>query len=166
MNLHQLSEWACVPVEPLLRQSDAISAALASSDYRTLDQALRRGCPGEMWDWPAYAEFAQRIGQKATRLRMVARLAHRLIRADHWSHRLPQMLEGADRRPYWQFRIAGDSLDPAECQAHQGRIERFDATFWHEHSPAVCTRVECRCTIRVYAPGDLTADRTAPLPCE
>ena len=75
-------------------------------------------------------------------------------RADHWAHRLPQLLDNVDARPWWQFRAVDDGRDPPECLAHHGRIERFDSPFWSEHNPAHCARKDCRCTIRAYREAD------------
>jgi len=77
------------------------------------------------------------------------------MRNEHWAHRMPQLLANVDRRPYWQFRTVDDGRDPPACQVHHGRIERFDSEFWRLHNPALCERVDCRCTIRAYGLLDL-----------
>jgi uncharacterized protein with gpF-like domain len=84
-------------------------------------------------------------------------MAKHNIRAEMWAHRLPQMQSSTDRRPYWQFRAVGDSRDPPECKAINGRVERHDSAFWAAHAPWHCSRAECRCTVRIYTRDELVA---------
>ncbi len=147
--LYLAAQWAHIDPAPLVGQAGAVQSAIDSGSQRELDQLLRNLCPTDMWDWPAYLAHADDQEEKPTRIRMVAALAHRLLRDDHWANRIPQMLESKDRHPRWQFRDCGDSRDPPACQKLSGRIERFDAEFWQTTSPAVCERVACRCAIRL-----------------
>lgn len=82
---------------------------------------------------------------------------HRQLRAEMWAKRLPQMLASIDRRPYWQFRAVGDSRDPPECEVLSGRVERHDSSFWLTNAPWLCTRAECRCSVRNLTPDELIA---------
>ena len=149
-SLRKAAAWANVDAAPLVALSAVVQAAIDSGSPRELDQLLRTVCPAEMWDWPAYAEYAQRINEKPTRIRMVAAFGHRILRGDHWARRLPQLMLNISRRPLWSFRIAGDRRDPPECVALAGTTERFDSAFWQANNPAHCDQVMCRCSIRAY----------------
>lgn len=162
--LHKAAEWANVSPAQLMAQADAITAALDSGNPRQLDRLLRAICPADMWNWSAYMAYAQEFGEKPTRIRMVAALANRLMRDDHWAQRMPQLLENLENRPLWQFRAVGDSRDPPACTKLTGRTERFDSPFWATHSPARCERVRCRCTIRAYGIKEW-AEKTYCAPC-
>lgn len=148
--LRKAAEWANVDTAQLLTQADAITAALDSGRPRELDRLLRTICPADMWDWPAYAAYAEEAHEKPTRIRMVAALEHRLMRDDHWARHMPQLLANLENRPLWQFRAVDDGQDPPECKQLSGRVERFDSEFWQSHGPTTCDKVRCRCTIRAY----------------
>jgi hypothetical protein len=148
--LLRAAEWANIDPGSLTGRAEAIAAALDSGSSRELDRLLRTVCPDQMWDWPAYTAYANRVSEKPTRLRMVAALAHRILRDDNWSRRMPQLIANLDNRPLWQFRAVGDSRDPPACAKHSGRTERFYSEFWQLHNPAACNEVFCRCTIRAY----------------
>jgi hypothetical protein len=91
----------------------------------------------------------------------MAKAPNRQIRAEMWAHRLPQMQASTDRRPYWQFRAVGDARDPPACKALSGRVERHDSAFWQAHAPWLCSRTECRCTVRIYTREELVAKAIA-----
>jgi hypothetical protein len=86
---------------------------------------------------------------------------HRQMRKEMWAHRLPQLQESIERRPYWQFRVVGDSRDPPACKALDGRVERHDSEFWQTNAPWVCRREECRCTVRAYTLDELLTEGIA-----
>lgn len=131
-------------------QTRAVQDAIDSGELRQLDKLLRSLCPAAMWDWPTYFTYADAVKEKPTRIRMVAALAHRLLRDDHWAWRMPQMLEAIELHSLWQFRPAGNSRDHPDCAALSCRTERFDSEFWQNNHPANCARVYCRCSIRSY----------------
>lgn len=89
--------------------------------------------------------------------------SHRQLRAEMWAKRLPQMLASIDRRPYWQFRAVGDSLDPPACKALDRRVEQHDSVFWLAQAPWLCHRAECRCTVRALSANELMA-QGIPIP--
>ena len=148
--LRKIALWANVDPGPFVVQADAIMAAFDAGSPRELDYLLRTMCPEDMWDWPAYAAYAQEFGEKPTRIRMVAALAHRVMRDIHWAQRMPQLLANLAYRPLWQFRPAGDAHEHPACKNLSGRVERFDSEFWQTHGPTICDKVRCRCTIRAY----------------
>jgi len=88
---------------------------------------------------------------------------HKQIRAEMWARRLPQLQQSIERRPYWQFRAAGDSRDPPACKALDGRVERYDSAFWQTKAPWKCRRLECRCTVRAYSREEMAA-KAIPIP--
>jgi hypothetical protein len=148
--LRLIAQWANIDPAPLVEQASAVTTAIDSGSPRELDRLLRTLCPDQIWDWPAYMEYTTRVGEKPTRIRMVAALAHRIQRDDHFSLRIPQLLRNIDNRPLWQFRAAGDSLDLPACTKLTGCTERHDSDFWKTNNPAECEHVMCRCTIRAY----------------
>lgn len=93
----------------------------------------------------------------------MSKSSHRQLRAEMWAKRLPQMLASTDRRPYWQFRAVGDSLDPPACKVLSGRVERHDSAFWNANAPWHCSRPECRCTVRAYTHAELVS-KSLPIP--
>jgi protein involved in temperature-dependent protein secretion len=88
---------------------------------------------------------------------------HKQIRAEMWARRLPQLQQSIERRPYWQFRAAGDLRDPPACKALDGRVERYDSAFWQTKAPWKCRRLECRCTVRAYSREEMAA-KAIPIP--
>lgn len=148
--LRLAAQWAHIDPVPLLALRSAIAISCETDNLRALDVVLRTVCPKQLWDWPDYMAYAERVGDKPTRLRMVAALAHRIVRDATWSQRLLQLLDNQEQRPLWQFRDCGDNRDPPACTKLSARIERFDSKFWQTQNPASCDQVTCRCTIRAY----------------
>lgn len=149
-SLSKAAAWAHIDAEPLVALSAEVQAAINSGNPRELDQLLRTVCPADMWPWPAYTEYALRVNEKPSRIRMVAALCHRIMRDAHWAEHMPELLAGSDRRPLWQFRDCGDGRDPEACEDLSGTTERFDSAFWQANNPAHCDQVMCRCSIRAY----------------
>lgn len=102
----------------------------------------------ERWDVELSRQLAKVEAAKPT---------DKQIRAQMWNERLPQLLAATDRRPYWQFRSVGDSMDPPSCKALSGRVERFDSEFWRTKAPWMCQRLQCRCTVRACTRDELEA---------
>lgn len=67
--------------------------------------------------------------------------------------RYRQMLEVADRRPYWMYSAVLDSrVRPSHAALH-GVICRFDDPFWQRFYPP--NGFNCRCTVRTLSEKDL-----------
>lgn len=141
---------------------EALRTAHDSNSPRDLDRALRPLLPAAMWPWPGYEQWAGMVGEKPTRLRMVAAVASLLLRRVHEQARAQQLVENADHRPYWQLRVVGDSMDWPQCKKLDGRIARWDSRFWQTHGPQQCSLVGCRCSIRAYTAEEAAAMKTKP----
>ncbi|NVM20427.1 MAG: hypothetical protein HWN68_01425 [Desulfobacterales bacterium] len=75
---------------------------------------------------------------------MAEALARRIDALAYSLHRKQQMLEVAERRPYWEFMTLMDSSTPAECKSLHGTIKHYTDPFWQEHYPP-CWRPDCGC---------------------
>lgn len=82
------------------------------------------------------------------------------MRSAHMAGRWEQLLANSDRRPYLQYRTAGDSRVRPQHRAWNGLIYRIDDAFWQTHYPP--NGWGCRCTIRAYSEGDLAQLGTPP----
>lgn len=75
------------------------------------------------------------------------------MRSAHMAGRWAQIEANADRRPYLQYRTAGDArVRPAHRQWN-GLIFPVGDSFWQTHYPPNGWR--CRCTVRAYSQVDL-----------
>ena len=77
------------------------------------------------------------------------------MRSAHMAGRWEQLLANQVNRPYLQYRTAGDSRVRPQHRAWNGLIYRIDDSFWQTHYPP--NGWGCRCTVRAYSDGDLTA---------
>lgn len=77
------------------------------------------------------------------------------MRSAHMAGRWEQLLANKANRPYLQYRTAGDSRVRPQHRAWNGLIYRIDDSFWQTHYPP--NGWGCRCTVRAYSDGDLTA---------
>lgn len=75
------------------------------------------------------------------------------MRSAHMAGRWEQLLANSDRRPYLQYRTAGDSRVRPQHKAWNGLIFPIGDAFWQTHYPP--NGWGCRCTIRAYSEGDL-----------
>jgi SPP1 gp7 family putative phage head morphogenesis protein len=75
------------------------------------------------------------------------------MRSAHMAGRWEQLLANSDRRPYLQYRTAGDSRVRPQHRAWNGLIYPIGDSFWQTHYPP--NGWGCRCTIRAYSDGDL-----------
>lgn len=75
------------------------------------------------------------------------------MRSAHMAGRWQQLLANKERRPYLQYRTAGDSRVRPQHRAWNGLIFPIDAAFWQTHYPP--NGWNCRCTVRAYSQGDL-----------
>lgn len=75
------------------------------------------------------------------------------MRSAHMAGRWEQLLANSDRRPYLQYRTAGDSRVRPQHRAWNGLIFPIGDSFWQTHYPP--NGWGCRCTIRAYSEADL-----------
>ncbi len=75
------------------------------------------------------------------------------MRSAHMAGRWEQLLANSDRRPYLQYRTAGDSRVRPQHRAWNGLIFPIGDAFWQTHYPP--NGWGCRCTIRAYSEADL-----------
>jgi hypothetical protein len=148
---------------PLMAVAGEIEALVESGSNKQLDALLRSCCPKDRWMWPQADEVFAMTGARGTRLQQIALLTSMLFRQFMWATRLPQLKQIAPRRPYLQFRVAGDIRTPASCAAEDGRIELHTHAFWTSRAPWTCTRAECRCSVRTFSLQDLI-DKGLPVP--
>lgn len=75
------------------------------------------------------------------------------MRSAHMAGRWEQLLANSDRRPYLQYRTAGDSRVRPQHRAWNGLVYPIGDSFWQTHYPP--NGWGCRCTIRAYSEADL-----------
>ena len=75
------------------------------------------------------------------------------IRSAHMAGRWQQLQANKARRPYLQYRTAGDSRVRPQHRMWNGLIYPIDDAFWQTHYPP--NGWGCRCTIRSYGEADL-----------
>lgn len=75
------------------------------------------------------------------------------MRSAHMAGRWAQIEANADRRPFLQYRTAGDSRVRPQHRAWNGLIFPVGDAFWHTHYPP--NGWNCRCTVRAYSQADL-----------
>lgn len=75
------------------------------------------------------------------------------MRSAHMAGRWEQLLANSDRRPYLQYRTAGDSRVRPQHRQWNGLVYPIGDSFWQTHYPP--NGWGCRCTIRAYSEADL-----------
>lgn len=75
------------------------------------------------------------------------------MRSAHMAGRWAQLQAGKDRRPFLQYRTAGDARVRPQHRAWNGLIYPIGDTFWQTHYPP--NGWGCRCTVRAYSQADL-----------
>lgn len=75
------------------------------------------------------------------------------MRSAHMAGRWSQLQAGKDRRPFLQYRTAGDARVRPQHRAWNGLIYQVDDAFWQSHYPP--NGWGCRCTVRAYSQADL-----------
>lgn len=75
------------------------------------------------------------------------------MRSAHMAGRWAQLQAGKARRPFLQYRTAGDARVRPQHRAWNGLIYPVDASFWLTHYPP--NGWGCRCTVRAYSQADL-----------
>ena len=132
----------------------ATSAALASDLQQALVSALANGTTITQFrrDFDA---TVQRYGwsyngKRGWRTQLIFSTN---MRSASMAGRWAQITANADRRPYLQYRTAGDArVRPAHRQ-WDGRIYPVGDAFWSTHYPP--NGWGCRCTVRAYSQADL-----------
>jgi SPP1 gp7 family putative phage head morphogenesis protein len=84
------------------------------------------------------------------------------MRSAHMAGRWQQLQAGKDRRPYLQYRTAGDSRVRPQHRQWNGLIYPIDHPFWQTHYPP--NGWGCRCTVRAYSDADLAEKGLAVSP--
>ena len=67
-----------------------------------------------------------------------------------------QMMEVADRRPFWQYVAVMDSRTRPSHAAMNGKVFRYDDPFWRKNFPQ--NGFNCRCTVRSLSERELKRD--------
>lgn len=75
------------------------------------------------------------------------------MRSAHMAGRWTQIQAGKARRPFLQYRTAGDARVRPQHRAWNGLIYPVDDSFWQTHYPP--NGWGCRCTVRAYSQADL-----------
>jgi SPP1 gp7 family putative phage head morphogenesis protein len=76
------------------------------------------------------------------------------MRSAHMAGRWQQVQANKDRRPFLQYRTAGDARVRPQHKQWNGLIFPVDHPFWQTHYPP--NGWGCRCTVRAYSQADLT----------
>lgn len=76
-------------------------------------------------------------------------------RAARMAGRWIQLQANKDRRPYIQYRTAGDSRVRLHHRMWDGIVRHIDDPFWDTHYPP--NGLGCRCTVRPYGKAELDA---------
>jgi len=76
------------------------------------------------------------------------------MRSAHMAGRWAQLQANKDRRPFLQYRTAGDARVRPQHRQWNGAIYPIDDAFWSTHYPP--NGWGCRCTVRAYSQADLT----------
>lgn len=76
------------------------------------------------------------------------------MRSAHMAGRWQQLVANQDRRPFLQYRTAGDARVRPQHRQWNGLIFRIGDPFWATHYPP--NGWGCRCTVRAYSQADLT----------
>ena len=77
------------------------------------------------------------------------------MRSAHMAGRWEQLVANADRRPYLQYRTAGDGRVRPQHRAWDRLIYQIGDAFWATHYPP--NGWNCRCTVRAYGSGEMAA---------
>jgi SPP1 gp7 family putative phage head morphogenesis protein len=75
------------------------------------------------------------------------------MRTAHMAGRWQQLVANADRRPYLQYRTAGDARVRPQHRQWAGRIYPIGDAFWSTHYPP--NGWGCRCTVRAYSEAEM-----------
>jgi SPP1 gp7 family putative phage head morphogenesis protein len=84
------------------------------------------------------------------------------MRSAHMAGRWSQLQAGKDRRPFLQYRTAGDARVRPQHRAWNGLIYPVDDAFWQAHYPP--NGWGCRCTVRAYSQADLDSKNLSESP--
>ena len=81
------------------------------------------------------------------------------MRSAHMAGRWQQLIANQERRPYLQYRTAGDSRVRPQHKAWNGLVYLISDDFWKTHYPP--NGWGCRCTVRAYSASDLDNEELA-----
>ena len=143
--------------------SGATSISFLSDIQKSLVSAAENGTTLSQFrkDWDA---AVQKHGwtYKGKRGWRTALIFNTNMRSAHMKGRWDQLLANSDRRPYLQYRTAGDSRVRPQHRQWNGLIFPIGDPFWPTHYPP--NGLNCRCTVRAYSESDLTALGVKPSP--
>lgn len=120
-----------------------------------IDKALAEGLPFGDFQKGFY-ELLQRRGWMGTdefppwRVGTIFRTN---IQSAYQAGRYRQMLEVAQRRPYWMYDAVNDLRTRPSHLALDGKVYRFDHRFWDKFYPP--NGFNCRCTVRTLSESDV-----------
>ncbi len=77
------------------------------------------------------------------------------MRSAHMAGRWAQLQANKDRRPFLQYRTAGDARVRPQHRQWNGLVYPVDDAFWQTHYPP--NGWGCRCTVRAYSQGELAS---------
>lgn len=77
------------------------------------------------------------------------------MRSAAMAGRWQQLVANADRRPFLQYRTAGDARVRPQHRQWNGRVYPITDSFWSTHYPP--NGWGCRCTVRAYGQAELDA---------
>ncbi len=77
------------------------------------------------------------------------------MRSANMAGRWQQIQANKDRRPYLQYRTAGDARVRPQHRQWNGLVYEVDSEFWRTHYPP--NGWGCRCTVRAYSQGEIEA---------
>jgi SPP1 gp7 family putative phage head morphogenesis protein len=77
------------------------------------------------------------------------------MRSAAMAGRWEQLVANAERRPFLQYRTAGDARVRPQHRAWNGQVHAIGSAFWDTHYPP--NGWGCRCTVRAYSQSDLDA---------
>lgn len=134
----------------------ATTADLASDIQQALVQALEQGTTLSAFRKDFDRIVAQRgwtyNGSRGWR---TAVIFNTNMRSAHMAGRWEQLQANKADRPFLQYRTAGDSRVRPQHRAWNGLVYNIDDAFWQTHYPP--NGWGCRCTVRSYSQGDLSA---------
>ncbi len=120
-------------------------------DFRKQGKALLT-CLGEKgWRWKF---FNKPLDSAKDYKEMALLFAARVEMLAHGLNRKQQLMEVAERRPYWEFSAGLDDEIPERCRAMNGTIKHFKDPFWQDVFPP-CNHPSCTCQVLSLSERDL-----------
>lgn len=133
----------------------ATSADLARDLQAALVDGLRRGTTitdfRKQFDQAVQQYGWSYRGKRGWRTQLIYSVN---MRSAHMAGRWAQIQANKARRPFLQYRTAGDARVRPQHRQWNGLIYPVDDAFWTTHYPPCGWN--CRCTVRAYSQADLT----------